>query len=318
MTEKSTKTLSKKKKILAISLSIVAVVLIVIIVLFVCLFSNFSKKTIPIIKEEKFDYPDFALVGQMTTDNPKELFLKCLSSSNESDWEYLGEMEGSCVCSGIKVFNEGTEKVKKQGENYLSTVETSSLCNSEILKNIWVNSAKREYLVDNTLYSGEIEKKELDTLTAIEWDNVSFEVVENEVEKDCLTNVIGFLATEENIEDEGKVFQVEDKKYISLKIDTQKLNPNYLMSVLQSKISAQSFDIGMTLLDLDNAEFDLSELEINIVAELENGLITGREFLIAGKITLKSWVTLEINVDMSMSAIINYDKDSYEFSPPNF
>lgn len=316
------KKLSKKKKILISVISVVLILVIAGAIVFACFAQKYRGTKVEISYNETFSYPvDFKENGTVTGENAEELFFSCLE--NLSDFCYIGKMSGDCWFTPNEIIhNEGKEIVKKYDEDYYSYCQTSSIGDVPLIKDISVNSAKRSYLKDGKLFVCDVnEDKRFNKDDTVDWSGLQLKETADNVASQVknIKEVIQFVATQDTVIDgDNEVYLLDGKRYFTLTIDLSVIPSQEFLQILKDKLSSEAVNMGLSLINLANAAVDVSEVKTKMIVEVSeiNGQkrITGRDLIMQGDIKIKSIIKINVGLDMSMSAVVKYEKEFFKIT----
>lgn len=314
--------LSKKKKILISVISVLLILAIAGAIVFACFAQKYRGTKVEISYNETFSYPaDFRENGTATGENAEELFFSCLK--NMPDFCYIGKMSGDCWFNPDEIIhNEGKEIVKKYNEDYYSYCQTSSIGDVPLIKDISVNSAKRSYLTDGRLFVCDVnEDKRFKTDDTVDWSGLQLKETADNVDSQVknIKEVIPFVATQDTVIDgDNDVYLLDGKRYFTLTIDLSVIPSQEFLQILKDKLSSEAVNMGLSLINLANAAVDVSQVKTKMVVEVSeiNGQkrITGRDLIMQGDIKIKSIIKISVGLNMSMSAVVKYEKDFFEIT----
>ena len=313
---------SKKKRNFRIIAVAVLIVIIIAVALFYFLFFEKLEGT-PV----DFTYEDYIFVcpdfksGEIVDNNASEQFLNLISKieNDTENWCYIGTLSGyGAFTESTVINNTGLEIVKKEGEKYYQMVRTHS--NGKILAPISINSAQRTYFDGENISVATIdEESRFSSDGNIDWEGIKYSpITQNaEIKKESLENSVQFIA-EVNLISENSdenIYSFNGKNYIELTLDLSSLNTEDVLQILTGKISNKAMDLGMELFSPEKMKIDMSKVECKYILEFtgegDDGIISGRSFTMRGQAEMKGFLTYNMNIDISMNAVILYMSQAY-------
>lgn len=307
---------------------VIMTTILVFIIIFVAIlqifFSNIrTSAKVTILYDQTFICPDFISDGYVIEEDALRLYTSALT--NIANWCYVGSLYGTCSFDNKNyIENKGKEIIKSVDGDYYSFCQTSSIGEIPLIGNSSINSAKKYYVNNNKLYFCEANEDErfIADSNLIDWNGLQYKEKTDDAEKivSSIKNAIPFIVTADRIMnlENTKVYICNNCYYMSFEVNVAAFTLQELLAILDGKLSTSVIEFADSIISLTNASVDMSKMEATMDVEMikidDIYYITGRIFRVFGQIMVKAFVSLDMSMDLSMPAVVLYDKEHYNIN----